>query len=386
MAAQQVSGIKKWFSGKPQAEDTCQPISIKPIRQFIQLSPWLMLVFLPLIVWPSNPLHIPGQVMFYTGYIAAGLALVAFNKLMDKISSTFDTLYQRGILAQLIYGDETAPDGSFPAIFAKFRQDFAGALNSHGQWIAAVVFILLVLTWYLWQRSINVVMQKPILIVGILVEILISFMIGLMAWRMLVVSIQVWRLPKSFRLNLNANHPDQCGGLEPLGNLCLWNALIIACAGVYLGGWIAIGPSTIFRAEILAYKPVFQALLIIPIAVALVSFFLPLGSTHRVMLAKKAELLYQLHELDQRIFKEDLELLTLADQMDPEEGDRRIKKLEMMRKIYTTHQKIPVWPINLSMLSKFVASQVIPVLSLVGVAEPVAKLLSGLVQILSGSG
>ncbi len=94
-------------------------------------------------------------------------------------------------------------------------------------------------------------------------EHFIAFIIGLMAWRMLVIGVQVWKLGKRFDLNPQLGHPDTCGGLEPLGNLCLWNALILALPGVFLGGWIILGPSTKYGD---IYTSLFYKLLILPVS------------------------------------------------------------------------------------------------------------------------
>lgn len=386
MLSPKVKKIKQPTFKPIQKTNPAEPVQIRPLRKFMQLAPWIMLAFLPLVAWPTNPLKIPGQVMFYTGFIAAGLALAAFNILMGKLYSTFNCLNQRGILSKLREDGTSYLEADFQAEYKKFLYELGWALNHKNQWIMAVFFMVLVLTWYLYGRPISSFATKPILIVGVLVEILISFMIGFMAWRMVVVSFKVWKLPSHFSLNLNINHPDQCGGMEPLGNLCLWNALIISCAGVYLGGWIAIGPNTAFRDEALVYTPIFRGLLLIPVSLAIISFILPLWNTHRVMVEKKKEIQFQLDDLVRKIYKEERELLELADRLTPDEVEKRIQKIETKRKIYVQNQKIPTWPISLSIFGKFIASQIVPVFSLVGIAEPIIKLFGNIRQIITGLG
>jgi len=75
--------------------------------------------------------------------------------------------------------------------------------------------------------------------------------------------------------------------LEPLGNLCLCNAKIIGVWGAFLGGWIIL--STIYK-FIGPYVPYFTLMLFVLLAVATISFFLPLWGVHLVMLEKKAVL------------------------------------------------------------------------------------------------
>lgn len=352
-----------------------------------------MLVAVPIIAWPSNPLGIPGQFFFSTGFISANLALFAFQILMQRITQIFEVLWRRGVIAdrtrpvnkvassQGVSGrrddtlQRTVPDDQYRT----FSKEVEGTLNSRGQWIMAAICVALVLTWYLYSFSLRFV-REPILIIGIIVEILVGTVIGLMVWRMIVIGIQVWKLPQRFDLIIQVGHPDKCGGLEPLGNLCLWNALIIATAGLFLGGWIAIGPSTPYRDYAAFYEPIFRPLLAMPITLSFVSFLLPLWGTHLLMAAKKSEIEYQLDELAQSIYRQDRELLNSADKLDPAEGENRLKKLELMRQIYSQNQRIPTWPINIAILSKFLASQAISILSFVGVAEPIASLVTGILQ------
>ncbi|MCK5052878.1 MAG: hypothetical protein KAR65_01290 [Anaerolineales bacterium] len=373
-----------------------EPICHSRLRWFLLLLPCAMLVAVPIIAWPSNPLGIPGQFIFSTGFIAATLALFTFQVLMQRISEIFEVLWRRGVIANSAQpSNNLAPSHGVPGqhlndaqrtvLYEKYRsfvKKTEGTLNSKGQWITATIFMALVLSWFLYGFSFQFV-KEPILIVGILAELIIATVIGLMAWRMIVIGMRVWRLPQRFDLEIQSGHPDRCGGLEPLGNLCLWNALIIAMAGIFLGGWIAIGPNTPDSNLAIFYAPIFRPLLTIPITLSFVSFFIPLWSTHRVMVAKKNEIESQLDELAQIIYRENRELLNSADRLDPAEGENRLKKMELMREIYSQNQRIPAWPINVAILSKFLASQAIPVLSFLGVAEPIVSMVTGLLQNIS---
>ena len=372
------------------------PISYSWLRWFLLLLPWAMLVAVPIVAWPSNPLGIPGQYFFSTGFVAATLALFGFQVLMQRISEIFVVLWRRSMIVNsaqpsnnLALSDgnpsqhlNTAQRTVLYEKYQSYVKKTEGTLNGKGQWIMATIFIALVLTWYLNTFSFRV-FKEPILIVGILAEVIIGTVIGLMVWRMIIIGTRVWLLPQRFDLLIQNSHPDQCGGLEPLGNLCLWNALIITMGGRYLGGWIAIGPSTPYGSLAIFYAPIFKPLLIIPIILSFVSFFIPLWSTHRVMVAKKNEIESQLDELAHSIYRENRELLNSADRLNPTDCENRLKKMWLMREIYSQNQRIPAWPINVAILSKFLASQAIPVLSFLGIAEPIASLVTGLLQNIS---
>ena len=126
-------------------------------------------------------------------------------------------------------------------------------------------------------------------------------MIGLIIWRMVILGIYIWGLGKKFYIKPRLGDPDGCGGLEPLGNLCLLNALIVSIAGVYLGGWIILAHvpqpglgDPLQSSWLLAdeFVNLYFWLALIPIALSTICFVLPLWSIHQEMQAK-AETLKQ---------------------------------------------------------------------------------------------
>ncbi|HSG42088.1 MAG TPA: hypothetical protein VLA72_02930 [Anaerolineales bacterium] len=351
--------------------------SIEPIRSpvlawVIKVVPILMVLALPLILWENSPLKVPGKEMFSTGLFAAALALFAFQILMDRISTIFGTLWRRGS----ILGRKGKGKSKKEAVvsYRQFVKGVEDQLNNKYQWAMGGVFAVLVQIWYI-PILLNLG-SGFIILLGLVVEIIIALLIGTVVWRMVSVSWQVWHLPEEYELEIQVVHPDQCGGLEPLGNLCLWNALILAVAGIYLGGWISIGPNTQFAEYAATYDPIFRVLLIVPIILSFVSFLLPLWTTHRVMSQKKAEIQIRLDELAKSIYAESTVLLNKTGDLDFAKGDERNKRLSLMRNVYSQHQRIPTWPINTNIIYKFAAAQAMPVLSFIGFADPFVKVLS----------
>jgi hypothetical protein len=359
-----------------------KPIKNRLIDWILRVIPWLMLVFLFPIVWPSNPFRIPGRVMFYTGYIAAGVALVIFRLALTKIFPCFASLYQRGILESRAEGKSAPPVMEYHQFCHHLEEDLN---HRRSQWIMAVLFVVLVSSWFFYRRPFST-LQRPILLVGFVVEMILSFLIGFLAWRMLAVGRAVWNLPASFTLKLDVLHPDKCGGLEPLGNLCLWNALIISCAGIYIGGWLAVEPKSTLWEQAQAYRPVFQLLLGIPMTMAVITFFLPLMQTHLEMVVRKREIQIRLDEMAQKISAADDDLLRKAEDLGADEVELKMKNLAIMRKVYDQYQYIPEWPVNFNLLTKFCLSQTVPVLSLIGISEPIVKAVGDLIKLVQVPG
>lgn len=365
---------------KPVEKDEFEPI--KPIRSpvlvwVIKVVPVIMVLALPLILWDNSPLKVPGKEMFSTGLFSAAMALFAFQVLMNRISTIFGTLWRRGSIVGL-KGQTTSKKESVDS-YHQFIREVEAQLNNKYQWVMGGVFAVLVLVWYL--PILMTLGNGFIIILGLVVEVIIALLIGTVVWRMVLISWQVWHLPETYELEIQVVHPDQCGGLEPLGNLCLWNALILAVAGIFLGGWISIGPNTQFADYAEAYSQIFRVLLAVPIILSFVSFLLPLWTTHRVMVEKKAEIQIRLDELAKSIYAESTVLLNKTGDMNFEKGDERNKRLSLMRNVYSQHQRIPTWPINTNIIYKFVAAQAMPVLSFIGIADPFVKILSDTLKV-----
>lgn len=374
-------------------------IQSRLLRWVLQFLPWLMI--LVTIIRLTAFTVVPGNVMYFSGILAAALSLLAFQVLMRRIPDTFRTLWDRNIISIRLKDpdDKTDPPSTPKASpipveehYRKFIDHFGRLLNDPRQSVMGIVFGLLGAGWIIvvsyrlggWEEVINT-FTRPLLIGQFVLEFVIGYIVGLLAWRMIITGYEIWKLGQQFDLVLQLGHPDRCGGLAPLGNLCLWNALIISTAGMHLGGWIILGPilPEPYRALAAFYKPLFSTLLIVPIILAGVSFFLPLWSVHQIMASKRTAIERQLDQLSQSIDRLARELLDRADELDPADSEKMAKKLDRMRQIYQENQHVPVWPFNTRILAKFITSQSIPLLGITGLGQPILKALSGLMDFLN---
>jgi hypothetical protein len=418
MSAQKVTPLRLPEDSSPtsdsvsQALESFQGIQSRVLHWVLQLLPWFVLCLLVVVGILILRLREP---MFISGSVAAALSLFAFQVLLQRIPETLGTIWNRKLVAARLTADlddasptEEALDSTanpsnpvpLEAQYRAFVDEVEGLLNHSGQWLTAMFFGLLVGAWtFLHPRGVQILMDNvggllydsvsstatgpsPVVLVTrfiIGLECLIGFIIGLMAWRMVVIGLQVWRLGKKFDLTPQLRHPDRCGGFESLGNLCLWNALIVTVPAVFLGSWIILAPSFPgYRWTI----PLFSKLLLVPMVAAAISFFLPLWSVHQAMVAKRAEVRWQLDQLGRSIDGLAREMLDGADELKPEEGEKMAKKLELMQQIYQQNEHYPVWPFNLGIMVKFATSQAVPLLSLSGLGQPVLKVIKGMVDFL----
>lgn len=355
---------------------TFQPVRGRFFRWLLRLLPWLMLA-IPLAVLTGR-LAVSGAPMFLSGWVVAAAALLAFDVLMWRIPGTLAALWDRSLIA----GTSVVADGaqSLEGQYAAFIRNVESWLNHPGQAAMGIGFAVLVATWF--QVRFSPTYTGLLTIAEFGGECLVGFTVGLMAWRMGVVGWKVWELGRRFDVTPLLQHPDGCGGLEPLGQLCLSNALIVSVAGLFLGGWIVVGPITQYHALAAAYAPLFTKLLIIPLVFAGISFFWPLWSVHEIMVAKRALVRQRLDALGRSIDDVARELLTCAGDTDPTKAADLAKRLELMQQTYQSEQHVPVWPFNTSILTKLLTAQAVPLLGLTGIGEPVLKEVQALVGLL----
>lgn len=353
-----------------------------PLAILLRISPGLIFLFAIVLqpIWP-----IADWPMFYSGLLASALSLILFPLLMKRIKYTLGTLWDREIISLKVESlgslepneETTESEANLSASVALekkysiFIRKFQKWLNSPYQWISGLAFAALVFTWHHYKLEDSAQIG----------EHLIAFVIGLMAWRMIVIGIFVWQMGREFDIHPQLGHPDECGGLEPLGYLCLWNALLLSILGVFLGGWIILGPSTNYGDE---YTSLFWKLLWIPVSWAGISFFLPLWSFHNILVEKRDEVQLQLNQLGQRIDQLSHEILDRCHELEPEESEKMAKKLEILQQTYQQNKNYPVWPFNADLIKKLTLSQTVQVLSLTGLSKPIINGVQIAVEILKG--
>ncbi|MCX6677833.1 MAG: hypothetical protein NTU95_07820 [Methanothrix sp.] len=261
---------------------------------------------------------------FYITFIAATLFTIwLFKEMMNEIPSTMNILWGRGILAknrspsENSSGEDVSTQAS-PEEFLRFMKELEMSFNSRRyQILFGLIFAVILLSGSAYEINswmepdiskdllfnaggwetllgaaylyisvyITYCLANPLdLLIGFVVGPLVGFLLGLIAWRMMAIGLQISRLDKKFDLTPRLKDPDKCGGLEPLGNLCLYNAKILGVWGAFLVLWIILGPN---YDAISFYVPLLKYLLALPFLLALASFFFPLWGVHIAMLEKK---------------------------------------------------------------------------------------------------
>ncbi|MHB8119083.1 MAG: tetratricopeptide repeat protein [Methanothrix sp.] len=320
----------------------------------------------------------------------------SFGQVRDQIKtqglslhvSKENTTYKKNEIESMEEGSVLSREAIVAARYLCFIKDFEKILNSPCQWISAMVFVIIGVWIYFYSfgdiildpKTMFYIISNMSLDPILLMNALIGFIIGCIAWRMIAIGIQVFSIGWKLDIEPNLLHQDGCGGLSSLGYLCFWNVLITSILGVFLAGWIIlvrIPPFSIMYGDF--YIPIHMTLLILVVEWLAFGFFLPMWSIHKELMVNKDIFIRDRGKLGAAI--EDLrqEMLRRSYDLSAEEYLDMSNKLKRMIETYSSSPIYPTWPFNSDILKKLAISQVIPVITLLGVGDQI----SGVVKILA---
>jgi hypothetical protein len=193
------------------------------------------------------------------------------------------------------------------------------------------------------------------------VTVSLAYVAGYGLWVLFVAAAFIRNLTPAFRLDIQPEHSDNCGGLKRLGDLCFDMALMIVAPAIVIGAFVLLG---VFDASIPEFKTFVILALAMAIGIAALVFFWPLFDIHRDMLHAKDA--FQ-DEAVSRIapVKARLRDLIGSGKVDDEETQRLEKQLEKLNLLYPADMKYPTWPFTTGTLLVFYTGQILPVVTVV---------------------
>jgi len=364
--------------------------TINANRKDLQSQPLkLAMLLLPLIIIPEMVwAYTTNDVMLLSGLISVQSAFIIFQFLLQRVPDIFETLWNRNIIMVQLQQSNKDPDSAeeptdeeirkITAIkYSHFIIAFERCLNHPAQWALGILFAITAFSrffykWHIFGYSVNfidILTNKPggwLSPNPFLIEPTIGLFVGLVIWRLLIIGFWLRRIGKEFDLIPQLGHIDGCGGLRPIGDICLLNALILSIPSLFLGFWIVTAPSFKSTAGEYGYLVNFFSILLLPVIfLVFVSFFFPLWRIHKVMHTKGSEVKKQMDKIANSINDNTRYLLENVNELEEFEGEKISKKLNFMKQIYEQNHKIATWPFNLRIMINLFGSQVIPVLALV---------------------
>jgi hypothetical protein len=346
------------------------------------------LVFVLLADWLVGSGIISRDLFRLTGLSGAVVQFIVANLLFSCVSEALISIWsQKSIIV-------SANPKSTGDTFLVFLQKFERTLNNNFSILSGIVFIIVaILSTYparIWSSTgripyDNVGQFFSIPAGGVIIlELIIAYIFGLIFWRFLVISFFIIQLSRHFELLTQPGHLDKSGGLKSLGNLCLNGAFFILVPAIALSIWIIIPNQPDFAGYVL-WSDIFRKWLLVLILISIITFFLPLYYIHLQMVTHKQKVLFDLSKISNRMSEIQSDLRENVNTLTVDEGTERLKRYEFLGKVYELNMKLPTWPFDWNIFIKFVAAEAVPVLSLIGVAEPLINIFSKLSQSLVNS-
>jgi hypothetical protein len=321
--------------------------------------------------------------MYGTGLVTVIAAFVVFHVFAARIPDAFDRLPVRGVVAPEDLGR-----------YRRFERGVEDLMNARRGLVPGVLLAAFAIArfptaaggidrWLFGSGARSLPQAGPLMLADIVAEALLGLALGLVLWRMLVVALKVRELGRTFDLRLQVNHPDRCGGFRPLGDLCLWNALLVTVPAIFLGAWVVLAPG--IERYSTTYVGLHTGFLAFLAVLAPITFLAPLWSIHQSMVRESARLRVEVEQLGQQIDRLSRDLLERSETLTPDEVAALAKDVEVRQESYRRSEKIPTWPIDLGLAVKFGTSQLVPLLSLTGLSKPIVDTIGGLAKLVEPS-
>ena len=285
----------------------------------------------------SAPLWLNAAVSLY-GLVEVSIVLWAFNVWRGYVPHTLRDIFEQRRIH--------APTGDINIRYLEFLEHYRDALRSPKRYLlfgglmileAYIIIVTLALSSSSTPSPtlVNIMFSST----SLLLSLGVLYYLGVQAWALSVSGWYLRKLWRAFEFRIEPVHPDQCGGLEVLGNFCFRAVspivigfafsvgLQLVAAPIYPLDWLVVGLLVFFD-------------LLYSLPLASVAFLLPLWNIHANMLRERerAEETYAVHLAALRE-----QIQTLLDNNRLEEAKALQEKKELIEGLCLPH---PTWPFN----------------------------------------
>ena len=164
-----------------------------------------------------------------------------------------------------------------------------------------------------------------------------------------VVTVVLMRKIFSMKFRLDPIHPDNCGGLRPIGELALSLNYFAGLILLYMLVLVFLDPYS--KANSMFYFGFF-----IVVIINFIILFLGLSKAHDKMKMEKEIFLNYLHKSFQKNY------VTFHDKLQENVFDIELSsKIASIEKMFQMSKNMPVWPFNLNIMSRLISTTVIPI-------------------------
>ena len=344
---------------------------------------------------------------------AAWAALLAY-RCLQRVQDTLQRLWNRNVFTTAGRDVASAERRDVAVEYAEFvrrldrrlnggrrHQSGAGAGNrfQDASDAAARVAFALSFAWLLywfypvagfpWGFPIRLAVPGFLVRLGLTVDIglqmALAVVLGLFAWRLVVVALGVADLSRRFDFKLHVQDPDTSAGLKPAGDLCFSIAAIWAVVAIYPTAWLtwllvqlsfkpdAAHPLDTFHSLLCpvqtgeacfhflsSFTLYFGVLLLLTFALAAGTFLLPLYSVHGGMERARPAVHARLDALARHIDDLAAQAAGGTETLSADDLAALNTKLTAARQVYDANAKVPTWPFDVRIFGKFVGATIVP--------------------------
>jgi hypothetical protein len=347
---------------------------------------WLpvLLVLLVLGDWLIGTGSFSRDTFRMTTVLTIAFVLFVTQILFDRLPKVLEIVWRRDLI-------DAQPGGNDKNSFLEYLSQFQTGLDGKRAWIlgliCAAVGLFVTYPFQYFMKAgyfpygpagmFNYYFGSRVSIIAPV----LGYVVGLLIWRVCVISYFIGLIGDRFELKIQPNHPDQCGGFKPIGDLVFNIAALILIPSIYLAVWGFITTffkDPTFQIYVTLWGGLFRQLLVVLGVLSLFALIQPLYKIHQRMDANARKIQGELDDLSRKIEDLSFALRSQASTLDPQQGENNLRAIEFMKKVYEENSYIPTWPFNWKTIIRYVSAQAVPLLSLVGTSGPMVEVIKRL--------
>jgi hypothetical protein len=191
--------------------------------------------------------------------------------------------------------------------------------------------------------------------VQIPVYLITYYVFSLCLLNICTIFLALKKLFGKYKVRVQALHPDNCGGLSPLGSLSKKLNIGIILIGIIAG--LNIYRNSKMTIDDPLFTPFSILIISIYIICSFIVFFIPLYAAHKSMKTAKYE---EIKRINDYFLLENNKIKINLDNNEPIDRDT-MENIENSNKLYAFAKKMPIYPFNLGTVSSFFGSIFIPI-------------------------
>lgn len=335
---------------------------------YIYIYGLLALALIPLLASYFNVVVLPSKYKFYTENapliillpITLSLVVLSYNHWRRGIRGVFEDFDTGRHLSS------RRGESHFSEDYTSFLNEYQNELLSNHRYI--IIGIAVIASVGILSLLLRAYISSPSLLLLFCIlpgGIILGYFLGVSSWTMLVTGFYLGVVTNRFDLHIEPGHPDNCGGLRPLGRFCFSMALPIL-VGVVFFAIYGIGgnlyPALLPNVSDAIRLGAGAGLLVFDVPLAALAFFFPLWGIHSEMVRQKE--LYEerfaasLAKMRQRLWSS-----IDTDAFDEARTIRR--QINILQLLNPDTLDYPTWPFSRRLLALYLIPQLLPLVSLV---------------------